>query len=176
MRINCYIPYNTNGGEIVEIWQTFPYTVKKDTTLRVVGAKIFADGGSIGAAALTTLYQSGSVEGTYGDIFMSQEQMNAAVAEVLAAGYPVAMHVLGDSGVVIGLNAFESAFGGSGNVLRCRMEHLRVMQEDLVDQMADLGIAAAIQYTWAIAVTSSTWESLFLPLGAQRLRFAFGIR
>jgi predicted amidohydrolase YtcJ len=163
VRINCYIPYNTNGGEMVDDWQTYPYTVETDTTVRVVGAKIFADGGSVGAAALTTLYQSGSAEGTYGDIFMTQEQMNTAVFEVLSAGYPVAMHVLGDSGVVVGLDAFEHAFGGGGNVLRSRMEHLRVMQEGLVDQMADLGIVASIQYTWANATSAPTFENMFLP-------------
>jgi predicted amidohydrolase YtcJ len=163
VRINCYIPYNTAGGVLVNNWQTYPYTVETDTTVRVVGAKIFADGGSVGDAAMTTLYQSGPSAGTYGDIWMTQNQMNAAVSEVLTAGYPVAMHALGDSAVVVGLDAFEYAFGGGGNDLRSRMEHLRVMQEDLVDQMVNLGIVASIQYTWANATSASKWESLFLP-------------
>jgi hypothetical protein len=164
IRINFYIPYTTAGGELVDSWQTYSYTEKKDTTLRVVGAKIFADGGSVGAAALTTLYQGGSAQGTHGDIFMSQTEMNVAVNNVLTAGYPLAMHVLGDSGVVIGLNAFEDAFDGKGNELRSRMEHCRVMREDLVDQMADLGVVASIQYTWANSGSAYRWETLFLPI------------
>ncbi|MFC2101819.1 amidohydrolase family protein [Bacteroidota bacterium] len=163
VRINFYIPYNTNAGEDIEFWQTYPYTEKKDTLLRVVGAKIFADGGSIGAAAITTLYQSGPAAGTHGDIFKTQEEMNTAVSEVLQAGYPIAMHALGDSGVVVGLNAFENEFGKSENILRSRMEHLRVMQEDLVIQMAEIDLVASIQYSWANTLSASTYEALFLP-------------
>ncbi len=163
VRIDCYIPYNTNCGDNVEAWMTYPYTEKKDTTLRVVGAKIFADGGSCGASALTTLWQAGPAAGTHGDLFKTQIEMNAIVDEVLNAGYPIAMHALGDSAVVVGLNAFEDAFAGGGNTLRCRMEHLRVMREDLADQMTALGIAASIQYTWARAITAATYESYYLP-------------
>jgi len=45
--------------------------------------------------------------------------------------------------------AIPGAEACQGNVLRSRMEHLRVMREDLVDQMAALGIGASIQYSWA---------------------------
>ena len=43
------------------------------------------------------------------------------------------------------------------------MEHLRVMREDLADQMATLGIVASIQYTWARANMASFYESYYLP-------------
>jgi predicted amidohydrolase YtcJ len=43
------------------------------------------------------------------------------------------------------------------------MEHLRVMREDLVDQMAALGIVASIQYTWANAQSALRWEEYYLP-------------
>jgi predicted amidohydrolase YtcJ len=163
VRVNCYIPYNGACGEKVIPWETHPYTEEKDTTLRVVGVKIFADGGSCGDPAITTLYQGGPAEGTYGNLWMTQAEMEVAVAEVLAAGYPIAMHAIGDSAVGVGLNAFEHAFAGGGNTLRSRMEHLRVMREDLVDQMAALGIGASIQYTWANALIASRWEAVYLP-------------
>lgn len=163
VRINVYVPYNSNCGEDWDTWTTYPYTVKKDTILRVAGVKIFADGGSCGYPALTTLYQAGSAEGTYGDLFKTQEEMNATVEEVLNAGYPIAMHALGDWGVEVGLNAFENAFSGGGNTLRSRMEHLRVMREDLADQMAALGIGASIQYSWARNQQASRFETIFEP-------------
>jgi len=121
VRINCYIIYNTNCGNNEGQWITYPYTEKKDTTLRVVGAKIFADGGSCGSSALTTLWQAGPAEGTHGDLFKTQQEMNAAVSEVLDAGYPIAMHALGDSAVVVGLNAFEHGFAGRGNTKMLRL-------------------------------------------------------
>lgn len=162
VRIGCYIPYITNCNDNVDQWMTFPYTEKKDTVLRIIGAKIFADGGSCGYPAITTLYQAGGAEGTHGDLFRTQEEMNAIVETVLNAGYPIAMHAIGDSAVGVGLNAFENAFAGNGNQLRCRMEHLRVMREDLVDQMAALGIGAGVQYTWANSY-GSRFESVYLP-------------
>ena len=59
---------------------------------------------------------------------------------ILDAGYPIAMHALGDSAVAIGLNAFGKRLrAGGGNTLRSRMEHLRVMRKELVDKMASLG-------------------------------------
>lgn len=149
VRMNFYINYNTNCNNDVIPWKIYPYTEKKDTTTRVVGVKIFADGGSCGyASAITTLYQDGFPQRTHGDLFRTQDEMNAIVDTVLKAGYPIAMHAIGDSAIGVGLNAFENAFAGQGNTLRCRMEHLRVMREDLADQMAALGIAASIQYTW----------------------------
>ena len=162
VRINFYINYNTNCNEGVIPWNIFPYTEKKDTTVRVVGVKIFADGGSCGLFSANTTPFLG-YPGIYGDLFKTEDEMNTIVATVLDAGYPIAMHALGDSAIGVGLNAFENAFAGQGNTLRCRMEHLRVMREDLADQMGDLGIAASIQYTWARAHIASTFEALYPP-------------
>ncbi len=163
VRINCYIPYNTNCNDNVVQWKIFTYTEKADTTLRVIGVKIFADGGSCGRPALSTLYQAGPAEGTHGNLFRTQDEMNAIVDTILKAGYPIAMHAIGDSAISVGLNAFEYAFAGNGNMLRSRMEHLNVMREDLANQMAYLGIAASIQYTWANALTTPRLESYYLP-------------
>ena len=164
IRVNVYLQYNSNCGDDRVPWMNYPYTVKKDTTLRVIGVKIFADGGSCLCPALTQPRQSHLDEcGPYGHLFKTQEEMNAVVAEVLGAGYPIAMHAIGDSAIGVGLNAFENAFAGGGNVLRSRMEHLRVMREDLAEQMVALGIAASIQYTWAIVERAPVWEAHYLP-------------
>lgn len=164
VRVNVYLQYNSNCGDDRVPWMNYPYTVKKDTTLRVIGVKIFADGGSCLCPALSQPRQSFLEEcGPFGHLFKTQEEMNATVAEVLNAGYPIAMHAIGDSAIGVGLNAFENAFAGNGNQLRSRMEHLRVMREDLADQMAALGIAASIQYTWAIVERAPVWEASYLP-------------
>lgn len=162
VRMNFYLPYNTNCNEDVIPWNIFPYTEKKDTTIRIVGVKIFADGGTCGLLSANTTPFLG-YPGIYGDLFRTEDEMNTIVATVLDAGYPIAMHAIGDSAIGVGLNAFENAFAGQGNRLRSRMEHLRVMREDLADQMADLGIAASIQYTWAHARRAPKWESLYQP-------------
>ena len=163
VRLNFYVPYNTNCNTEGVPLGNLPYTEEKDTTVRVVGVKIFADGGTCGlSSAVSKPYQYGDTT-FFGNLFRTEAEMNAIVKTVIDSGYPIAMHALGDSAIGVGLNAFENAFEGRGNTLRCRMEHLRVMREDLADQMADLGIAASIQYTWALARRAPTWQTLYHP-------------
>ena len=163
VRLNFYVPYNTNCNTEGVPLGNLPYTEKKDTTVRVVGIKIFADGGTCGlSSAVSKPYQYGDTT-FHGNLFKTEAEMNAIVKTVIDSGYPIAMHAIGDSAIGVGLNAFENAFEGKGNTLRCRMEHLRVMREDLADQMASLGIAASIQYTWALARRAPTWQTLYHP-------------
>ncbi|MCK4854519.1 MAG: amidohydrolase family protein, partial [Bacteroidales bacterium] len=163
VRINFYVPYNTNCNTEGVPLGNLPYTEKRDTTVRVVGIKIFADGGTCGfSSAVSKPYQVGDPN-FFGDLFKTEAEMNSIVKTVIDAGYPIAMHAIGDSAIGVGLNAFENAFAGQGNKLRCRMEHLRVMREDLADQMASLGIAASIQYTRALARRASYWQTIYLP-------------
>jgi hypothetical protein len=133
----------------VENWQTYPYTEKIDTTLRIAGVKIYSDGGAVNYPALTTLYLTGDAAGTHGTLYKTEEEMTDVVSEILSAGYPIAMHAYGDSAVGVGLNAFENAFEDNTNALRCRMEHLVFMREELAVQMASLEVSACIQYSWA---------------------------
>lgn len=152
VRMNVYLTFNgACGEEIPNSWNGYPYTARVDTMLRIVGVKAFGDGGSCNHACLSTPWQAGSAAGTFGDCYFSQAEWDSIFVMILDAGYPIAMHALGDSAVAIGLNAFEQAFAGRGNTLRCRMEHLRAMRADLIDKMATLGIGGSIQYTWARA-------------------------
>jgi hypothetical protein len=163
VRMNFYVPYNTNCNTEGVPLGNLPYTEEKDTTVRVVGVKIFADGGTCGlSSAVSQPYQFGDTS-FYGDLFKTEAEMNTLVKSVIDAGYPIAMHAIGDSAIGVGLNAFEYAFEGKGNELRCRMEHLRVMREDLADKMASLGIAASIQYTWALARRAPFWQTIYHP-------------
>ncbi len=155
VRMNFYVPYNTNCNTEGVPLGNLPYTEKKDTTVRVVGIKIFADGGTCGlGSSVSKPYLVGDPN-YFGNLFKTEAEMNSIVKTIIDAGYPIAMHAIGDSAISVGLNAFENAFAGQGNKLRCRMEHLRVMREDLADQMASIGIAASIQYTWALARRAS---------------------
>ncbi len=163
VRMNFYVPYNTNCNTEGVPLGNLPYTEKKDTTVRVVGIKIFADGGTCGlGSSVSKPYLVGDPN-YFGNLFKTEAEMNSIVKTIIDAGYPIAMHAIGDSAISVGLNAFENAFAGQGNKLRCRMEHLRVMREDLADQMASIGIAASIQYTWALARRASYWQTLYHP-------------
>lgn len=88
--------------------------------------------------------------------------MDDIVTELLEAGYPIAMHAIGDTAVSIGLSAFEKAAENGIDLRRPRMEHVRVVRPDLIDRMADLGISASIQYTWARTGVAPFFELLVL--------------
>ena len=163
-RINVCLPFNTNCNDTWNIWNLYPYTQKKDTLMRVIGVKIFADGGTCNTCGCLTIpYVGGRCRETCGHLFRSQAEMDSIVDTILAAGYPIAMHAIGDSAIGVGLHAFQQALGGGGNSLRSRLEHLNVMRQDLADQMAQLGIGASIQFSWTNPLWLAQYDSVYPP-------------
>lgn len=163
IRVNFYQNFmDACGTEIEGRWNSLPYTERVDTLVRIIGVKMFGDGGACNRGCNTTPYQEHWTDYGYGTCYLSQAVWDSLVTMVLSAGYPVAMHAIGDSAIGIALNAFEKAFGKNGNTLRSRMEHLRVMRDDLIEKMAELGIAASIQYTWAGSYNLH-WELVYEP-------------
>jgi predicted amidohydrolase YtcJ len=165
VRVNFYPNYGNPDGSLRDDgwWTTHPYTTNVDTLVRIVGVKFYADGGVSGVPAVSRPYMGGSQAGSYGDCWYSQTEMDSIVKVIHDAGYPIAVHCLGDSGVGLMVNAFDKVFAGSGNSLRHRLEHCRVMREDLADRMATLGLVASIQYTWAREATADRYELLYYP-------------
>lgn len=165
VRINFYPNYGNPDGSIRDDgwWQQHPYTTIVDTLIRIVGVKIYSDGGVSGVPAVSVPYMGGSNAGSYGDCWYSQSECNSIVREIHEAGYPIAVHCLGDSGVGVFVNAFNQVFGGQGNTLRHRFEHCRVMREDLTDRLAELGLVASIQYCWARQAIAEIYEGRYYP-------------
>ncbi|MFC2134448.1 amidohydrolase family protein [Bacteroidota bacterium] len=170
LRVNLYLNGNDNCNNDYDIWEQYPLSTDKEALTRIIGVKIFADGGTCGMyPALSLPYIGGGAAGTTGHLFKTQNEMNDLVRGIVDAGYPVAMHAIGDAAAEIGLNAFENAFNGNGNQLRCRMEHLRLLSDAMIEQMAQLNIGAAIQYTWARASLRERFESAYDPELLSRL-------
>ena len=78
--------------------------------------------------------------GVLGIPTVSQEFLTDRVAEVNKAGFPVAVHAIGDSGVRMALDAFEAS-GGKGN----RVEHIEMINPLDIKRFADMGVAASMQ-------------------------------
>ncbi len=92
--------------------------------LRIPGVKIFADGAGIaprGCPAMTVPYPAASTDPNFydtcfderGDLYLSQTEMNQAVADLQARGFRVAFHTVGDWGIDTVLNAIEPAYAVS---------------------------------------------------------------
>lgn len=113
-----------------------------DDHLRVGYIKAFMDG-TLGSETARLLDGSG-VEIT------SREELADIVRRAAAAGFPVAVHAIGDLANRDALDAFEEtrdAWQPLG--LRHRIEHAQLLAWDDVPRFASLGIAASVQFSHA---------------------------
>lgn len=117
-------------------WKAHSPTHTPGEMLRIGGVKIFTDGGSCGYVALSFEHAGHG----QGDLWMTQEALNHAVAEAQAAGYQVAIHAIGDRAVGQAQNAIANALDGQPNSYRHRMEHVSVLQPEMVTRFGELGI------------------------------------
>lgn len=76
---------------------------------------------------------------------MTQEELDALVSRYNAAGFPVAIHSIGDRGVRVSLNAFESSQQANGAPPRPnRIEHIEVLDPADAGRFAALGVLASM--------------------------------
>jgi predicted amidohydrolase YtcJ len=127
VRLSAYLLYDTSCGEpLDEWWRAYPPTRAPGEMLRIGGIKVFTDGGSCHAPAVTFEYANGI--GT-GDLFFTQPELEAALQTIDGAGYQAAVHAIGDRALDVVLGAFESLWGGA-NPRRHRIEHNAVIRPD----------------------------------------------
>jgi predicted amidohydrolase YtcJ len=106
VRTSLYLAYTTVCGELMGYWyQQYPPTREEGELLRIGGLKIYADGGVCGSWALS--YELPDMG--YGDLWFTQDEMNAMVDSLDAVGYQLAIHAMGDRAIEQALNAFEFA-------------------------------------------------------------------
>ncbi len=109
-------------------------------SLRVLGAKVYADGalGSRGAA-LREDYSDDP--GNRGLLLHAGGELDAIFAAARRQGLSLAVHAIGDAAVEAVLDALERQPAG----LPLRVEHAQVLPEELVARLARSGAAASVQ-------------------------------
>ena len=141
VRTSLYLNYTSNCGVVLGDWfKQHPSTRRPGEMLRIGGVKIFADGGSCGAPAISCDHP---VYG-HGDLWFTQEQMNAIVADVQRAGYQAAIHAIGDRAVEQALTAIQLALAGQPNSARHRIEHNSVVRDDLLPLYGRIGVVPLV--------------------------------
>ncbi|NIN64413.1 MAG: amidohydrolase family protein, partial [Anaerolineae bacterium] len=94
VRTSVYMLHNTSCGDVVGDWyREHAPTREPGEMLRIGGVKIFADGGSCNAPAVSFEYPDGV---GHGDLYFTQEELNQVLADLQARGYQAAIHALGD--------------------------------------------------------------------------------
>lgn len=142
IRTSLYLIYTTNCGDVVGDWyKQHEPTHEPGELLRIGGVKVFADGGSCGAPAVSEEFEPGA---GLGDLWFTQEEMDTIVGEIDDAGYQVVVHAIGDRAVEQVQNSLETVLDGRPNELRHRIDHNAVLRQDLLPRYGQIGVVAAI--------------------------------
>jgi predicted amidohydrolase YtcJ len=141
-------------GLTLRVWQSLPYDVAGDLEalrlrsglgddyLRLGYLKAFMDG-TLGSQTAWMLDGSGVC-------ITSGEQLVEIVRDATAAGWPVAVHAIGDRANREALDAFESTrelWEPLG--LRQRIEHAQCVDPADLHRFAEIGVACSVQFSHA---------------------------
>ncbi len=113
--------------------------------LEMRAVKLYADGalGSRGAALLADYSDD---PGNRGLMFMSADEMEAAMNRVFSCGLQAGVHAIGDAANRQVLDAYERAMAQfPENPGRHRIEHAQILNPDDIPRFAALGVIAAMQ-------------------------------
>ncbi len=138
----------------LRVWQSLPHHLMDelsdvgirsgfgDERLRVGYLKAFMDGTLASRTALM-------LDGTGVEI-TSREALEAIVRRAARAGFPVAVHAIGDKANRDALDAFAATRAQWAPLgLRPRIEHAQVLHPDDVGRFASIGVAASVQFSHA---------------------------
>ncbi|PVG82013.1 hypothetical protein DDE18_15105 [Nocardioides gansuensis] len=183
VRTVLYLSWNDNCGEVVgEAW-TFAqeFGVDLDRPLSIGGVKVFADGGSCGAPAVSFEYRDDAPREMkdngwvgHGDLFASADQIADVVRRTDAAGGAVVVHAIGDVAIDTALDGYENA----GELTQAhRIDHnslAALLPRRSLARYAELGLAAAVQLMpWSNGcdptVATEGWISTMPPVAIARV-------
>jgi predicted amidohydrolase YtcJ len=144
----------SEGALTLRVWQSLPAEKADELTalgitsgfgdarLRLGYLKVFMDG-TLGSQTARLLDGSG-VEIT------SREEFAHLIRQACRAGFPVAVHAIGDRANRDALDAFEETRADWQPLgLRQRIEHAQLLAPEDVGRFAQLGVAASVQFSHA---------------------------
>lgn len=138
VRTSLYLIYTDNcGGPRGDWWRGHPPTREFGERLRIGGIKLFMDGGTCGRPAVRQEFLPGS---GFGDLFLTADDVEQAVAAAEETGHQVVIHAMGDAAVEAAQDGIEAGLGGRPNTLRHRIDHNVLVPPDLLARYREIGI------------------------------------
>jgi len=143
-----------DAGLTLRVWQSLPHGQLDH--LRELGLR-----SGLGSAMLRVGYLKAFMDGTLGSQtarmldgsgvqITSRDELAEIVRGGAEAGWPVAVHAIGDLANREALDAFEETRAEWAPVgLRQRIEHAQLLAPEDVDRFAKLGVAASVQFSHA---------------------------
>lgn len=140
-RVSVYLEHNDGCGDGIGAWiPNVPPATERGERLRIGGVKIFVDGGSCNAPAVST--GQDAAEG--GDLYLDEVTLTGVVTRYNDAGLQVLVHALGDRAVDVALRSLTKVNGEGGNPLRHRIDHNAVVPPEMRDRYDDSAAVATI--------------------------------
>jgi predicted amidohydrolase YtcJ len=142
------------GSLTLRVWQSLPHD--RLDQLRTLGVR-----SGLGSPLLRLGYLKVFMDGTLGsqtawmlDGSGVRITTGAELAEIIGgaagAGFPVAVHAIGDAANRAALDAFEQTRGQWAPLgLRQRIEHAQLLAPEDLPRFAELGVAASVQFSHA---------------------------
>ena len=113
-------------------------------------AKAMIDGVPHGeTAALLEPYVNHAHDGFTGELHFAEDTIRDLVSQLDAAGFALHLHIMGDRGIRVALDAIEAARAVNGAGRRHHIAHLSMVQPEDAVRFGPLGITANIQGLWA---------------------------
>lgn len=113
-------------------------------------AKAMIDGVPHGeTAALLEPYCNHTADGFAGELHFDEDTIHDFVGQLDAAGFALHLHIMGDRGIRVALDAIEDARARNGAGRRHHIAHLSMVQPEDAARFGPLGITANIQGLWA---------------------------
>jgi len=111
------------------------------------GWKLAIDGGEAGGTAL--MYDKNLPGSKRAFPLHRPEEFKKIVKLLHESGFQISIHVVGDEGMDICLDAYEKAFpSASPSKYRHRLEHANYPTQKNLDRMQKMGIVASVQPSW----------------------------
>ena len=135
LRISLYPVHVDNCGDLRGDWysQTYPVSREYGAKLQIPGIKIFNDGGTCNAPAVSFEYKSGG----QGDLYFQADELSQILIAAQNLGYQVAIHSSGDRAVESSHQAIASILDNGSNTYRHRIEHNVLVRDDMLTLYTD---------------------------------------
>jgi predicted amidohydrolase YtcJ len=158
LRTTLYLGYNSNCGiaHIEDWYLSHPRIADPRAMLRIPGIKFFTDGGSCNPSANSWADDPEAL------LYMSAEELAAAVTAVQGHGYQAAIHALGDVALDVALDALSIVQAGGSSIYRYRIEHARIIRPEQLPRFGEVGaipVVYGLPYTCRI-VDGASWARL----------------
>jgi predicted amidohydrolase YtcJ len=137
---------------------------------RLDGVKFYADGWLVPRTC--ALCQDFADAGGRGLLFTGHEALARRIAPLTDRGWRIAVHAIGDRAVQAVLDGYELAWAGDRAAITAaapRIEHASVLSAELVARIAETGVIACIQPSFALTDAAQIGPAL----GADRVARAY---